>query len=203
MHGLVELLQRLRDWVTPHALNLGAAGLALVAFLDSSFLSLPEVADALLLVLVTQHPERWIYYAAMTTAGSVIGCYVIYELAKKGGEAFLRRRFHERHVDRGLAAFRKYGVLAIIVPSLMPPPMPFKIFILLAGVAEVPTMTFLAAIAAGRGLRYGGEALLFYLYGDRAQAFLSAHFKTISYGLAGLVAVGGVIYALRRRRRAQ
>lgn len=203
MHGLVELLQRLRDWVTPQAQHMGAAGLALVAFLDSSFLSLPEVADLLLLVLIKQHPDRWLLYAAMTTAGSVIGCYVIYELAKKGGEAFLRKRFHERHVDRGLRAFRKYGVLAIIVPSLMPPPMPFKIFILLAGVAEVRTVTFVLAIATGRGLRYFGEGLVFYLYGDRAWNYLTAHFKTISYVAAALVAVGGVIYALRRRRRAQ
>src|SRR5215813_4384429 len=199
MHGLVELLQRLREWITPIAQGMGAFGLALIAFLDSSFLSLPEVADVLLLVMVKQRPDLWLYYAAMTTAGSVIGCYVIYELAKKGGEAFLRRRFHERHVDRGLAAFRKYGVLAIIVPSLMPPPMPFKIFILLAGVAEVPTLTFLAAIATGRGLRYFGEGLVFYLYGDRAWTFLTAHFGVISYTAAGLAAVGGVIYALRRR----
>jgi membrane protein DedA with SNARE-associated domain len=106
-------------------------------------------------------------------------------------------------VDRGLTAFRKYGVLAIIVPSLMPPPMPFKIFILLAGVAEVPTATFLAAIATGRGLRYFGEGLVFYLYGDAAWTFLTAHFKPISYGVAAVFAIGGLIYALRRRRRAQ
>ena len=88
-----DLLQRFVDFLQPLALQLGGPGLAIIAFFDSSFLSLPEVSDVLIVVLTIQHPARWLYYAAMTTLGSVCGCYALYALARKGGEAALRRRF--------------------------------------------------------------------------------------------------------------
>jgi len=194
-------LQRLVAFFQPLAQGFGGAGLALVTFLDSSFLSLPEIADLAIVWLVIQNPARWWYYALASTAGSVAGCYVLYALARKGGEAFLRKRFHERHVDRGLAAFRRYGLLALVVPSLMPPPMPFKIFILLAGVADVSPGTFLAALTFGRGVRYGGEALLAYFYGQQATDFIREHLAQVSLWLAGAIALAGVIYVVWRRRR--
>ena len=196
-----DLLQRFIEVLEPLALKLGGPGLALVSFLDSSFLSLPEVSDVLIVVLVIQHPARWLYYAAMTTLGSVVGCYALYALARKGGEAALRRRFHERHIDRGLTVFRKYGLLAVIVPSILPPPTPFKIFVLLAGVSGVRPLTFISAIAIGRGFRYGAEALLAYWYGERATQFIQDNLPVVSVWLAGLVFVAGVIYFLWRRRR--
>ena len=88
-----------------------------------------------------------LYYALLATLGSVAGCLVLFLLARKGGEAFLRKRLHERHVDRATAVFRKYGLLAVLVPSLLPPPVPFKIFVLAAGVAA----------SAGRLRRRGGD----------------------------------------------
>ncbi|HUL74648.1 MAG TPA: VTT domain-containing protein [Vicinamibacterales bacterium] len=194
-------MQRLVAFFQPLAQGFGGAGLALVTFLDSSFLSLPEIADLAIVWLVIQNPARWWYYALASTAGSVAGCYVLYALARKGGEAFLRKRFHERHVDRGLAAFRRYGLLALVVPSLMPPPMPFKIFILLAGVADVSPGTFLAALTFGRGVRYGGEALLAYFYGQQATDFIREHLAQVSLWLAGAIALAGVIYVVWRRRR--
>ena len=98
------------------ALVLGGPGLFLIAFLDSSFLSFPEVVDLLMMGLVTRHKERMLFYALLPTLGSLGGCLVLYFLARKGGEAFLRKRFHERHVDRALAVFQKYGLLAVAVP---------------------------------------------------------------------------------------
>ena len=142
--------------------------MALVAFLDSSFLSLPEVNDVLMVLMVVRNPDAWIYYAAMTTLGSVAGCFALFSVAQRGGEAFLRKRFSERHVERGLRFFQRYGLLAVIVPSILPPPTPFKIFVLLAGVANVRKSTFLLAVALGRGFRYGSEGLLAYLYGEEA-----------------------------------
>ena len=119
---LTALLQRLVHIVQPIAERLAPFGLAVIAFLDSSFLSLPEVADALIVVTVIQRPSQWLLIALMSTLGSVAGCYVLYAVARAGGEAFIRRRFHERHITRGLAVFQRHGLLALVVPSIMPPP---------------------------------------------------------------------------------
>lgn len=154
---------------------LGGPGLMLVAFIDSSFLTLPELADILVVMFTIREPSRWWYFSAMTTLGSMAGSYALFLVGRKGGEALLRRRFHERHVDRGLEWFKKYGALVLIVPAMLPPPMPFKIFVLLAGVSGVSTGPFLAALAAGRGTRYGGEAWLARVYGDRALEFVTGN----------------------------
>jgi len=138
----------------------------------------------------------------MATAGSVLGCLTLYYIARKGGQAFLRRRFHERHIDRGLQLFQKYGLLMVIIPALLPPPAPFKIFVLLAGVAAIPVWQFVTAIAIARGIRYGGEGLLAVMYGDRATAFLRDHAKEAGLWLAGIALVLGVIWVLIKQRRA-
>ena len=196
-------MQRLVAFFKTLAQGLGGPGLFLVTFLDSSFLSLPEVADLAIVWLVIQHPARWWYYGLLATAGSVAGCYVLYALARKGGERFLRARFHQRHIDRGLDAFRRYGLLALVVPSLLPPPMPFKIFILLAGVADVPPATFLAALTFGRGTRYLGEAFLAYLYGPQAVDFIRQHLVQALIWLAGFILVVGALVVWWQRRAGQ
>ena len=102
-------MSRLLKWIEGLALALGGPGLFILSFLDSSFLSFPEVTDILIIVLVTKHPERFLWYTALPTIGSVMGCYVLYALARRGGEAFLRKRMHERHVEkrvRGLPEVR-------------------------------------------------------------------------------------------------
>jgi membrane protein YqaA with SNARE-associated domain len=107
-------MQRLKEAITLFAQSLGLPGLALITFLDSSFLTFPEVPDIWLMGLVISNRSEWIWYTAVTTASSIAGCYVLYELARRGGETFLRRRLHERHIERGLAAFRKYGLLTVV-----------------------------------------------------------------------------------------
>lgn len=194
-------MQRLVAFFQPLAQGLGGVGLVLVTFIDSSSIPLPEIPDVAIVWLVIEHPLRWWYYGLMATAGSVAGCYVLYLLARKGGERFLKKRFHERHIEWGLAAFRKYGLLALIVPSLLPPPMPFKIFILLAGMAEVPPLTFIAALGLGRGFRYGGEALLAFLYGPQALDYIQKNLVQVSTWLAVVLLVGGVAVLWWRRRR--
>jgi membrane protein YqaA with SNARE-associated domain len=190
-----DFFERVVDLIEP----LGGPGLALIAFLDSSFLSLPEVSDILIVVLVLQRPEWWLYYAALTTIGSVAGCYALFSLARKGGEAFLGRRFSPEKLERRLAVFRRYGLLAVIVPSILPPPTPFKIFVLLAGVSGIRRSHFLAAVIVGRGFRYGSEALLTYLYGEQARLFIQENLPMVSYVLAGLVLVGGLAAIVWRR----
>lgn len=201
MQRLTAFFQRAIQAIQPIAEHLGAPGLALVAFFDSSFLSLPEVADALLVLSVIRTPEHWMWYASATTFGSVAGCYALYAIARKGGEAFLRKRFKERHVASGLALFKRFGLLAVIVPAILPPPAPFKIFVLLAGVAGVNPGTFLFAVTIGRGFRYGGEAWLAYEYGDRATDYIRNNLPTISIWAAAVVAVLSLAFILWRRRR--
>src|SRR5215510_1900844 len=105
-------MARVVEWIQGFAMSLGGPGLFIIAFLDSSFLSFPEVSDILIVFLTVQHPERMAYYAGMTTAGSIAGCLVLYGLARKGGEAFLRRRFNPAYLERAMATFRRYGLLA-------------------------------------------------------------------------------------------
>lgn len=181
--------------------TMGGPGLFILSFLDSSFLSFPEVVDVLMIGLVAKYPERMLWYATLPTLGSILGSYVLYHLARRGGEAFLRRRMHERHVDRAFAMFRKYGLLAVAVPSIMPPPVPFKIFVLAAGAARVRPLEFLVAISVGRGVRYFGEALLAAWYGQAAIDFLHAHGTAVAMWLGGILLAGGLGYIWWTRRR--
>jgi membrane protein YqaA with SNARE-associated domain len=192
-------MRRLIAWIQAFAIGIGGPGLFLIAFLDSSILSLPEINDILVVSMVMQHPERLVYYAAMSTLGSIAGCFLLYWLGCKGGEAFLRKRFNPRRVERGMALFRQYGVVAIFVPAILPPPAPFKIFVLLAGVSRVNPWAFAGAIAAGRGLRYFGEGLLAIWYGEQTIAFLEQHGLTIAIMIAAVGAVAGLWWVRRRR----
>ncbi|HET7220573.1 MAG TPA: VTT domain-containing protein [Vicinamibacterales bacterium] len=194
MSGLVA-------WIKGVAVSLGGTGLFIIAFLDSSFLSFPEVNDILIVYLTTQHKERMVYYALMTTIGSIAGCLTLYSLARRGGEAFLRKRFKGHHVDMAMDRFRRYGLLAILIPSILPPPMPFKIFVLAAGVAKVRPADFIVAIAIGRGIRYFGEGLLAVYFGERAGEFLHEHAVALAV-TAGAVAIviGGAWFLWQRRR---
>jgi membrane protein YqaA with SNARE-associated domain len=186
------------------AVALGGPGLFIIAYLDSSFLSFPEVNDIMIIGMVMRHPQRLAYYALMSALGSVLGCLSIYYLARKGGEAFLRKRFKDHHVDRGLVLVQRYGLLAIIVPALLPPPAPFKIFVLLAGVAAIPAWQFATAIFAARIVRYGAEGLLAVWYGDRAFAFLHDHAMGAGMTLAGGgLVLGGAWIAWKRRAARQ
>jgi membrane protein YqaA with SNARE-associated domain len=138
----------------------------------------------------------------VATAGSVAGCYLVYEIARRGGEVFVRARLRAEHVERGLALFRRHGLLAIVVPSLLPPPTPLKLFLLVAGLAEVRPTTFAGAIAIGRGLRFVAIAWLARAYGVAALTFIRTKLPTISLWAGVAFAVVGVAVLLWRRRRA-
>jgi membrane protein YqaA with SNARE-associated domain len=189
----------IRDW----ALGLGGWGLFIIALLDSSFLSFPQVNDALVLVLSAKHPNAMATYVVAATLGSVVGCYLLYLVGRRGGETFLRRRFKAAHVDRALRLYQRWGVLVVFVPSLLPPPTPFKIFVLLSGAAGVHPVAFATAVGVGRGLRYLVQGYLAITYGDRALAMLGTHGTDVL--LAGVVAgallaIGWLCWTRLRRR---
>ena len=185
---------RFADRIRALALALGAPGLFLVAFLDSSFLSLPEIADILVVYMVTHQKQRLVLYVISATLGSLTGCLLMYFVGRKGGEALVRKRFTTANVDRSMAAFRRHGVMAVLIPSLLPPPAPFKIFVLLAGVAGIDSHRFIAAVALGRGLRYTALGLLAVRYGERALAYMRENGLLVSLVAVGLLVGGFVVY---------
>jgi membrane protein YqaA with SNARE-associated domain len=184
------------------ALALGAPGLFLVAFLDSSFLPLPGITDVLFVVTVVRTPALMLAYVAITVVGSVAGCLVLHYLGKKGGEALVRKRFAGEKIERAMAALQRNGVMAVLVPSLLPPPAPFKLFVLLAGVVGISAPKFAAAIAIGRGIRYLALGILAVKYGDRAMAYMRENGTSVSLVAVGVVAAGFGAYLYWNKARA-
>ena len=190
------------SWIYGFALGIGGPGLFAIAFLDSSFVSLPQINDILVVLMVTQNKAWMPYYAAMATLGSIAGCYVIYYLAEKGGEAFLTKRLRAGHTERALALYKRHGLLALMVPAVLPPPAPFKLFVLMAGVAAVPPGRFVAAIAVARGIRYLTLGVLAIWYGDVALELMRTRGREAALWLAGLIVLAASGWWWVNRRRA-
>lgn len=167
-------MQKIRAFAT----GLGAPGLFLISFLDSSVLSFPIVNDLLLVDFSIQHPARMPLYAFMATAGSVLGCVLLYYLARKGGEAY----FHRHAGKRGLAIrhwVERNGFIGVLLPALLPPPTPFKIFVLAAGAFEAPIVGFTSAITLARLARYFLVGFLAVRYGSNPLPFIKQHWPLV------------------------
>ena len=162
---------------------LGAGGIFLVAFLDSSFLTFPVINDLLVIELSILHPLRMPLYAASATLGSLAGSLCIFYLARKGGEVYWHRHTKGRaeHVREQLS---RNSFLAVALGAILPPPSPFKLFVIAAGVLEVEVQPFSLALLAGRGFRYLGIGFLAVRYGAAAEHYLFEHKLVLA--LAGL-----------------
>ena len=186
---------------------LGAPGIFIAAFLDSSFLSIPEVNDFLMVTSCAAHPRKAPLYVALTTLGSLAGCSVLWWLGKRGGEGFLVRRFGRARVEQTRERFRKWDVLALAIPSALPPPMPFKIFVLSAGVFGIPYRRMAVTLIVARGLRYLFWGTLGIVYGDEALSLLRGVDRwfgqwwplILTLAAACVVALAAV-YAIRKLR---
>jgi len=188
-------------WLQAFAASIGGPGLFIIAFLDSSFIPLPEVNDLLVVTAVMAHPYRLVYYALMATSGSIAGCLALYFVGRRGGDALVRSRFGSERMTRSMAVLQRHGVLTILVLSLLPPPAPFKIFILLAGVAAIPIWRFVVALLIGRGARFLLIGVLAVKYGNQAIDFIHEHQRTVGLVVVGLIVVGTVGWLVWRRRR--
>jgi membrane protein YqaA with SNARE-associated domain len=174
--------------------GLGAPGLFLISFLDSSVLTFPVINDLLLVDLAVQRPARMALYASMAALGSVLGCVLLYFLARKGGEALFRRKAGAR-AETIRHWVEQNGFGGMLVAALLPPPTPFKFFVLAAGVFEVPLISFTSAIALARVFRYFGIGYLAVRYGSQALPYLGEH-KLLVVGL--VFALVAVSYGLSR-----
>jgi membrane protein YqaA with SNARE-associated domain len=166
-------------WLQNLVAVMGGGGLFVVAFFDSSVLSFPFITDALVMHLSFANPARMPYYAAMAATGSLAGCIWLYLLAKKGGEAYFHRHAAGR-AEKVKIWVDQHAFLSVFIPAILPPPLPFKMFVLAEGVFQVPLRTFILAILLGRGLRYLAEGILAVRYGDATLEFLKIHSAAVA-----------------------
>ena len=197
------------SWLTGTLIPwLGPGGLFLACFLDSSFLSLPEVSDILVITTSAARPERAWVPVLLATLGSLVGSLALWAMARRGGENMLVKRFGAERVARSRAAFARFHLLTLAVPAMLPPPMPFKIFVLSAGAFGVSLRRFCVTLTLARGLRYTFWAILGIAYGDRALAWLQQLEAWLRGNWAALLSLSLLLisaaflyYALLLRRR--
>jgi len=189
-----------KEKIVAFAGGLGAPGLFLISFLDSSVLTFPVINDLLLVELSIQHPARMPLYALLAMLGSVLGCVLLFFLAEKGGEAL----FHKHAGDRAHAIHNwvvKNGFGGMLVAALLPPPTPFKVFVVAAGVFEVPLLSFASAVALARAVRYFGIGYLAIRFGREAMPYLAHHKLNMTIFLILLAGVSYVLSRVILRRR--
>lgn len=192
-------------------LPIGAAApmMVFVGALDSSLLSLPEVNDYITIARVAHLPHEVYYFPLFPAIGSVIGCLILYRIVR-GGEQLIARRFKSQHLERVKALYRRWGLLALVIPAILPPPMPFKIFVATAGALGYPMGRFALVIMAARAIRYYFWGTLAYILRDEVLqvfAWLENHFLTVFSIALGLLAlaliVRLVIMTMRNRANRQ
>jgi membrane protein YqaA with SNARE-associated domain len=184
--------------------HLGGVGLVLLGLADNSVIPLTGSMDVLTIWLAARHREPWPYYALMATLGAVLGGYITYALAHKGGQEAMERRLSKKRARQFSGAFERWGFGAVAVPAILPPPFPFVPFLLAAGAMQYPRKKFLAALTLGRGVRYTILAGLGFHYGRHILRFFSQYYKPALAILIGLAAIGAVVSLMgyfRHRRK--
>jgi membrane protein YqaA with SNARE-associated domain len=199
-HWVHRLAKWLQAFIIGVPLYVAAPSMIVIGALDSSLLSLPEINDYLVVMRCYHDPKSVFFFPIFAALGSVIGCVILYEIMRRGGQAVLRRRFRREHVEHVERAYARFGFLAVAVPALLPPPMPFKIFVASAGALEYPRWRFVATVMIARTLRYLIEGVLAIYYGEYVIVFLKEFGFAILIGVAGACVVGLTIYLFGSRR---
>ena len=174
--------------------KLGGPGLILIGLADNSVIPLPGSMDVFTIILSAHNPQWWPYYAAMATLGAVIGGYVTYRLAEKGGEETLERKIGKGRAEKVYKKFQTggRGFGTVFVGSILPPPFPIVPVLMAAGVLQYPRKQFLSALAAGRGVRFFAVAYIGHRYGQSIIGFFSQYYEPVLYGLIALGVVAGI-----------
>ena len=199
---LAEIVRWLHDFISGVPIYVAAPAMVLIGALDSSLLSLPEINDYLVVARCYSDPKSVFYFPLFAALGSVIGCNVLYYIMRRGGQAVMRRRFSAENIAKVERAYARFGFLALAVPALLPPPMPFKIFVATAGALEYPRWKFMTTIMIARSLRYIVEGTLAVFYGEQVIVFMKANGLYILSAVGALVVVGVVGYVVVKRIRA-
>src|SRR5438105_6411891 len=199
---LHAIYRRLAHFLVHVPLYVAGPAMILIGALDSSLLSLPEVNDYLVMARCYTHPRTVYFFPMFAAIGSVLGCSLLYTILRRGGQAVLHRRFRMDHVLRVERAYARFGILALAIPALLPPPMPFKIFVATAGALQFPRRRFLLTIMLARSVRYYTEGMLAVFYGERVLRFLKDNGALIVSIAAGLFVIALAIYLVSSKGRA-
>lgn len=199
MKWLIHKVTNALASISQYLLTYGAFGLFAIALLDSALIPMAGGPDAVMLLLSAAQPRWWPLYAAAATFGSVAGCIILYYLSARAGRSALKR-FSERKQKRVKDLLDRYDVLSVLVASILPPPFPFKLFVVSAGVFRLNLLRFAVAIGIGRAFRYLLEGYLAANYGEHAKELLARYYPVIGLGLAILIVVVFVARNLLRKR---
>jgi membrane protein YqaA with SNARE-associated domain len=173
--------------------HLGGVGLILLGLADNSVVPLPGSMDVLTVLLAARHKHLWWYYAFMATLGAVIGGYITYGLARKGGKEAFERKLSKSRADTIFKRFERWGFFAVAVPAILPPPFPIVPFLLAAGAMQYSRQKFVAALALGRGVRFTILAGLGAIYGRHIVRFFTKYYKPALVVLIALAVIAGVL----------
>ena len=198
---LIAIARWLEENIISMPLYIAAPAMVIIGALDSSLLSLPEINDYLVVGRCYKYPTAAFYFPLFAAAGSVIGCNLLYTIVRRGGQAVLRKRFKLASIKRVERAYERFGFLAIGIPAILPPPLPFKIFVATAGALEYPRWKFLLTVMIARSFRYYVEGILAVFYGQRVLLFLKDNGLVILSVVGSLALIGAIAYLLFRRRR--
>ena len=195
---MYDWLAAIARWLEVHVIGLpiyfAAPAMIVIGALDSSLLSLPEINDYLVVGRCYKDPSAAFYFPLFAATGSVIGCNLLYSIVRRGGQAVLRKRFPLQNIKRVERAYERFGFLAIGIPAIMPPPLPFKIFVATAGALEYPRWKFLLTVMIARSLRYYVEGILAVYYGRRVLLFMKDNGLVIISIVGTVLLIAAVIY---------
>lgn len=191
----------LQQFIVSVPMYVAAPAMIVIGALDSSLLSLPEINDYLVVVRCHRDFGAVFYFPLFAALGSVIGCLLLYTLMRRGGQAVLRARFSPENIERVERVYARYGFLAIAIPALLPPPMPFKIFVATAGALEYPRWRFIITVMIARSLRYYIEGVLAVFYGERVLRFLKDNGMAIMSVVTAAALIALAVYLFSTRRR--
>jgi membrane protein YqaA with SNARE-associated domain len=180
--------------------HLGGVGLVLLGVADSSVVPLPGSMDVLTIYLAARHRQLWWYYAVMATVGAVLGGYITYSLARKGGKEAFERKMSSKKAAKVFERFERWGFGAVAVPALLPPPFPIVPFLLAAGALQYSRKKFVLALTLGRAVRFTIVAGLGAIYGRHIVKFFSQYYKPALFILIGLAVIGGVLALIQYYR---
>jgi membrane protein YqaA with SNARE-associated domain len=204
---MFDWLTSIGSWLEHYVISLplyiAAPAMVLIGALDSSLLSLPEINDYLVVGRCYKYPTAVFYFPLFAAVGSVLGCWLLYSIMRRGGQAVLRKRFKPESIERVERAYARFGVFAIAIPAILPPPLPFKIFVATAGTLEYPRWKFLLTVMIARSFRYYVEGILAVYYGQRVLLFMKDQGLVILSIVAAAAVVALLVYLILNRRKSR
>ena len=204
MHWLAIVLVVSKKSALRWLIHLGGPGLILLGIADNSLIPLPGSTDVVTILLAAHHRTLWVYYALMATAGAVLGGYLTYRMARKGGKETLEKRFSKKKTDKIYTIFSRWGFAAVAIPAMLPPPFPIVPMLLAAGAMQYSTGKFLTALAVGRGIRYTILAYLGFHYGRHIVRLFALYYWPVLIILTAFSVLGALfgLFEYKRRQKA-